>query len=297
MIEPDFLSVAELASNWKATPRQILEHGAHLRLPILFSFSGLAFEHADRWLMSHGATDEQRELEQKMALIEKWVSEIKRNAAGLTDKYSSMDRQQVVELRSKITEYVERTERLKDLLELRERDRRNCEYFGYMRLPPRAIQEVIDHGEIPFPHLAFHPGSRLKLAEADGRPYVDGAIMKLEPGTGGKWKDRLTIDDLLIPMPAIKAIEQSRKSNIPRSEIPKRPSVSATQDQAILDELRALGYDPANLPPYTPTGGARSEVRLSLLSKRKDIFTDSSFKHSWDRLKGTGKVVWIKGDK
>jgi len=291
MIEPDFLSVAELASNWKATPRQILEHGAHLRLPILFSFSGLAFEQADRWLMSHGAADEQQELQQKIELIKKWDSEIKRNAAGLTDRFSHMDRQQVVELRSKITEYVERTERLKDLLQLRERDRRSCEYFGYMRLPPRAIQEVIDQGEIPYPHLAFHPGSRLQLAEADGRPYVDGAIMTLEPGTGGKWKDRLTIDDLLIPMAAIKQLE-SKVSPPATSALSKRIPKAVEQENAALEALRSLGYEPSATPKKKQgTSGVRNEVWLTV-KDRTDLFgSQGVFNKTWERLRSNGEII------
>lgn len=293
MIEPDFLSVAELASRWKATSRQILEHGAHLRLPVLFSFSGFAFEQEDRWLMSHGAFEEENELEQKQEFIKKWISEIKRNAAGLTDRYSKMDTQQVVELRSKITEYLERTERLKDLLQLRERDRRSCEYFGYMRLPPRAIQEVIDHGEIPYPHLAFHPGSRLQLAEADGRPYVDGAIMTLEPGTGGKWKDRLTIDDLLIPLAAIKQLE-SKLPPPATTASPKRIPKAVEQEQAVLETLRSLGYEPGATPENKPgKSGAKSDAWQSL-QLRTDLFVSRGvFDRAWERLRSNGEIVYL----
>jgi hypothetical protein len=281
MIEPDFLSISELASRWEIPERQVIEHGMHQRIPMMFLFSGLAISPSQSFLTGHGATTEEREAKRLADSIASSEAHIRQNAAGKCDEFSAMNGDEVLQLRRLIRKSEEELDRLNEALWQRDALRNKCEMFGYLRLPSPAIAELQRHGEILFPNRAF---------------AVDGQLMWLEPGIE-RWKDRLSLGDLLIPMSAIKAIEESKKSDTQQPEPSKRPSVSATQDQAILDELRALGYDAENLPPYSPAGGARSEVKLSLLSKRKDLFTDSSFKHSWDRLKGAGKVVWTKGDK
>lgn len=290
MIEPDFLSVSELADRWGATQRQILEHGAHLRLPILFPFSGFAFSQIDRWLMGHGATDEQRELETKKAFVLKWAKHLKRNAAGLTDEFSRMDSDEVSRLQISISQHEERIAEIKKLLEDREVQRRNREYFGYMRLPPRAIREILDDGEIPFPYLAFHPRSRLQPKNADGRPYVDGEIMSLEPGVDGKWKARLRADDLLIPFAAIKRHENGEQ---PAEEQPPRHvSKSEAQDSAVLTAIADLGHDPLSLPPFK-SGKPWVKVEVwEALKQKTDLFVSrKTFDTAWDRLRGNGEIA------
>ena len=47
MIEPDILSVAELAARWNQTPLQIINHARSLKVPLYFQFEGLAFEERD----------------------------------------------------------------------------------------------------------------------------------------------------------------------------------------------------------------------------------------------------------
>jgi hypothetical protein len=290
MIEPDFLSVSELAARWNATPRQILEHGAHLRLPILFSFSGLAFAQIDRWLMGHGATDEQRELENRVAFVADCSKQLKRNAAGLLDEFSRMDSDEVARLRATIIKDEARIEELETLLQARDRDRRGHEYFGYMRLPPRAIREIIDDGEIPFPYLAFHPHSRLQLKTADGRPYVDGNMMSLEPGADGRWKARLRVDDLLIPFSAIKIHENNdRPTDAPA---PKHVPRSEAQDSAVLAAIAELGHDPLSLPPFK-SGKPWVKAKVwETLKLRPDLFVSKkTFDTAWERLRSNGDIV------
>jgi hypothetical protein len=290
MIEPDFLSVSELAARWNATPRQILEHGAHLRLPILFPFSGFAFAQIDRWLMGHGAADEQRELETRAASVIHWSKQLQRNAAGQTDEFSRMDSDEVARLREAINKEESRIEELEALLRARDRDRRGHEYFGYMRLPPRTIREILDDGEIPFPYLAFHPHSQLQLKTADGRPYVDGNMMSLEPGADGRWKARLRVDDLLIPFSAIKLHEDNdRPADAPA---PRHVSRSEAQDSAVLAAIAELGHNPLSLPPFK-SGKPWVKAKVwETLKLRADLFVSKkTFDTAWERLRSNGEIA------
>lgn len=45
IIEPITLTLAELASRWNKTTRQVLELG----LPMYFYFDGLVFDFGDKW--------------------------------------------------------------------------------------------------------------------------------------------------------------------------------------------------------------------------------------------------------
>ncbi|MDV7212926.1 hypothetical protein [Azotobacter beijerinckii] len=68
-------------------------------------------------------------------------------------------------------------------------------------------------------------------------------------------------------------------------------SKACRQDQAVIEMLRQLGYEPKDLPER-PAGrkGAKTDV-WSELSNRKDLFTERSFSKTWDRLRASGDIV------
>lgn len=288
MIDPDFLSVPQLADRWEQEAWQIIDHGLALRLPILFRFDGLAFDFSDRWHTSTGAHMEQQELAQKAEWISSCEALIKRNAAGLTDRFDRLDSNDVVQLRGKINEAKEKVEQLTELLEKRERERHKSTYNGFMRALPRTLQDVQQTGETVFPYLAMHPQSPVYLAESEGNQHIDGRIMSLEPGISGTWKQRLALDDLLIPMQIIKALEATQQGETESKQLPK----AQRQEQALVAELRKLGYDPVKLPQPTRIGGAKAKVKKQLLESRKDLFTQSSFSKTWESLKSSGDVAY-----
>jgi hypothetical protein len=276
MIEPHFLSIQELASRWGATERQILEHGSHFLIPMCFLFNGLAFQQADRWLMGHGANDEESELATKKACIAEWENHLRRNAVGLTDQFSRLDEQQVSDLRKTITEYEQRIAALTDLLDDRLLKRRDKTVFGYLRLPPRIIVDIQQQTTIPFPHLALNQA---------------GELLTLEPAIIGKWKSTLSASDLLIPLADIKALEAQQKAD-GDSEEQRQVSKARLQELAIIREIRDLGYEPTALPPMkTGKPWVKKEV-WSRLERRVDLFISrKTFESAWERLRGSDEIA------
>lgn len=300
MIEPTFLSVPELAKRWSASSRQVLEHGISRALPILFAFEGLAFDQADRWLMSHGSHDEAMELEAKTKLVASSEAHLRRNAAGNVDEFSRMDQDEVIALRQSINADKDRIRELSDYLERRDIARLDYQFMGYMRAPPRVLWELMQNEDTPFPHLAFHPLSDVHLVNIDGRPVWEGRMMTLEPDITGAWKGRLRVSDLLIPWASAKALEAAQKSF--QAEADSSLSTSSNdstkpvprmkaQTAAILAEIARLGHDPKALPARSPgKSGVRAEVSKAM-TKRPDLFSASSFKKAWEELRASGEIA------
>lgn len=296
MIEPTFLSVPELAERWGASSRQILEHGINRALPILFAFEGLAFDQADRWLMSHGAHDEAMELEAKTKSVESSEAHLRRNAAGNVDEFTRLSQEEVVALRQATNANQDRIRELSDLLERRDRTRLDYRFMGYMRAPPRVLWELMQNEETPFPHLAFHPLSDVHLVSIDGRTVWEGRMMTLEPDITGAWKGRLRISDLLIPWASVKALEAAQKSIKEEAlttdkDATKPVSRMKAQTAAILAEIARLGHDPKALPARSPgKSGVRAEVSKAM-SERPDLFSTNSFKKAWEELRALGELA------
>jgi hypothetical protein len=68
----------------------------------------------------------------------------------------------------------------------------------------------------------------------------------------------------------------------------KPVSRSVAQDKAILAKLSELGFDPMNLPPYSPGRAslAKQEVKKAL------HFSDAVFDKTWLRLKTSGQISY-----
>lgn len=67
-------------------------------------------------------------------------------------------------------------------------------------------------------------------------------------------------------------------------------SVTMERDAAILDWIRAIGYDPLNIPPYiNGFAGIKKECRDGFCSKYK--ISEKTFNTAWDRLRSDRKIM------
>jgi len=282
MMENDFLNIQELATHWGVTARQIIEHGMHNRLRFQFLFSGLAISPSNAWLTDHGGSPDITELDRLEKSALESEAHIRRNAAGKCDEFSSMDDDAVVRLREFINKENARAAELRERLEERDEKRKRCEVYGYLRLPPKMIADLQQYGDMLFPHRAF--------AE-------DGQLMWLEPGAG-RWKERLKLDDLLIPMADIKAIEARQAqadagtATDQHGELPKPAQRQRTQEAAILATIQKLGYDPKAIPKQQPgKKWVPSEVWAILKSDTDNFISQGVFDKAWQRLKKSEEIM------
>lgn len=226
MLEPTFLSVAELADRWKQTERQILEHGASLRLPLYFMFDGVAIPIGDQWHLSHGheyqdALRERESLEQSISLAR---GELARNAAILRghsepSPYENMplSPERISALVARIEAEEAKLEAITLRLEQRERERQQSTYYGYLRALPGAIGDILQGKPVAVMY-AHHPERGIVAVE--GRPVT------LAPA------------DLLASLTEVKAIE-SGQTQKQRKAPPKHSETKSWQEQArqIANEL------------------------------------------------------------
>lgn len=293
MIEPIYLSVAELAERWKQTPRQIVELGLNMRFPMFFMFDGLVFDVSNEWLRDSGASLKHQELEHLAGLIKDNETHIRRNAAGLTDDFSKMDSDQVVSLCRLIDIQKQKVEEIKQALENRESQRLKHHYRGPVRAVYDTLWQIQTNKETAFPYKALRPNAPYFLWDRDGNAQWDGWMVALEPGLSSRWKDRLYIDDLLVLTAHIEALEEIRESQSKEDPESQEKPVQrqSLQEQIIIETIECLGYTPTALPPFRQ--GSKSWVKSEvwqLLKKRPDMFTGSSFKHAWDRLRANRKI-------
>lgn len=279
MIEPLFLSISELAERWRdrgVTTRQIFEHGVHQRLAFYFLFDGLAIPQSDTWLTTHGASQERRRLQWIVEWIASAEAEVRKFYAGDVGEFSPGE-QEIIALKKTISKNRAEGLDLEQKLEEWETGRARMNVYGYLVLLPRMIADIQASGDIKFPHRALSK---------------TGQLVWLEEGASGRWADRLKADDLLILFEDVKAFESPR-------EPPAEPAAQdetylqkvERQQMALLAELKGLGYDPKSLPHYNSGGTAKKQVTAILL-KRTDLFSASSFKHTWDALLASGEVAW-----
>lgn len=226
MLEPTFLSVAELADRWKQTERQILEHGASLRLPLYFLFDGVAIPIGDQWHLSHGheyqdALRERESLEQSISLAR---GELARNAAILRghsepSPYENMplSTERISALVARIEAEEAKLEAITLRLEQRERERQQSTYYGYLRALPGAIGDILQGKPVAVMY-AHHPERGIVAVE--GRPVT------------------LAPPDLLASLTEVKAIE-SGQTQKQRKAPPKHSETKSWQEQArqIANEL------------------------------------------------------------
>lgn len=275
MLEPNFLSVPELADRWQQTERQVLEHGALSRLPLYFLFDGLMFDSGDQWLKSTGVEyiEAQREHDRLRDTVTTLTRTLERHAAVKRGQikpsefeHLPMQSDEVGQYRSQIDTYSERIDALTLRLEQRERERRKSTYYGYLRALPGAIGDILQGKPVAVMY-AHHPERGMVAVE--GRPVT------------------LTPADLLASMAEVKAVEGEV---VEPHSLPTPKRTEARKD-AILDGLRALGYNPAKLPKRE---SGKSWVKAHFWKEygAKGLFTgESAFNKAWDSLRATGEIA------
>ena len=212
MIEPDILTIGELAARWQQTPLQIVNHAQALRVPLYFPFEGLVFEVNDLWHRGTGDYEQTREIEILSACITQDESRIKRSARGDVSEWEgSLSIDDGQKLRADIDANKRKRTALIELLEQRCIERNRCECRGYLRAAPSTLWDIATTGAAPFPRKAFHPHTPVHVAKLPDRnaQVWEGRMVALEPGPGCDRykKDTLTTDDLCAFMVEVKAIE------------------------------------------------------------------------------------------
>lgn len=288
MIEPTIISVPDLAERWEQSPHQILDHAMQLKLPILFLFDGLAIEIDNRWLLGHGAFDEEKEFDRTKELVKDWKARIALNTQGAPDEFERLSRDDLRKLRLSIEEKQERIEELDILLRDRERQRLDKEYRGYIRALPETLHQLSSASDVSFPSLGVDPACPIKLAKFEGRMVWDGRILRLEPGTA-RWKPTLSRDDLVVPMDVVKQLEAPQDD----PDAPERYlNKSQTQEKVIIEKLVDMGYEPKAIPKEkTGCATVKSEIRKMLMESHYGLFNGKKFEKAWERLRANGEIA------
>ncbi|BDT72255.1 hypothetical protein os4_17920 [Comamonadaceae bacterium OS-4] len=246
MIEPDILTVGELATRWQQTPLQIIKHAQALKVPLYFAFEGLVFDVNDRWHRGSGDYEQAREIEVLSASITRGESHIRRSARADVSKWEDrLSSDDIRKLRTEIEADKHKRTALIESLEQRCIERNRCEYRGYLRAAPSTLWDIATAGAAQFPHKAFHPHSPIHVATLPDRSAQiwDGRMVALEPrpGCDRYKKDTLATDDLCAFMVEIKAIEahQATKQNTaPERGTTKQASALLKQAEQWISKAR-----------------------------------------------------------
>ncbi|MEC9483447.1 MAG: hypothetical protein UMU75_09040 [Halomonas sp.] len=71
----------------------------------------------------------------------------------------------------------------------------------------------------------------------------------------------------------------------------KYSTKASLQSDAIIEKLHEMGYEPTEIPKAeTGKRGVRADVKDELLSKCRDLFTEKTFKTSWQQLRNEGLI-------
>jgi hypothetical protein len=204
MIEPLTLTVAELATRWNQTARQVLEHG----LPMYFYFDGLVFDFSDKWHRANGDAKEAQDLEAHTARLSMLEIDLerqslhKRGLLKLTQWEEALSDDELHGYWAEADRLAKQIAHLTALLKERADERQNRVRNGLLRAAPRTLQEIAQHGKTKFPHFAYMPHS----PNSDGKGAIpDGAVVALEDGFPLKeWLDEA---DVVVSMLDIKVAE------------------------------------------------------------------------------------------
>lgn len=182
MTEPISLSLPELAARWHLTEREVLERAAQRALPLYFYFDGLVFDFGDKWQRAGGDAEALRERaadQERLEKVELTLARQARHRVGwlklspwehsFDDAEMAQHQAEALRLQASINAT---TRRLDERGEGRQRSVRN----GLLRLAPRTIKALAEHGEITFPAYAYLPPSAAEAATGKA------AVVALEEG-------------------------------------------------------------------------------------------------------------------
>jgi hypothetical protein len=169
--------------------------------------------------------------------------------------------------------------------------------FGGSKLQEFNKYENSISGLQEFLQFLYDSGEK-ELAEK-GTKYHDWIMTAIEEGIlrphNGKFRGKALIDlfqnYLYYPEQSPKFVKLPPQT-FPLLSKPSNPSKLILQEEAILEELSRLGFDPLNLPPNAPgKSGVKSKVRFNL--KSNSLFSGPTvYKHAWDRLMDDCKIIY-----
>ncbi|HEX8403975.1 MAG TPA: hypothetical protein VF670_05115 [Duganella sp.] len=210
-IEPLTLTLAELATRWNMTTKQVLAYAPAHSMPMYFYFDGLVFNFGDKWHRANGDASVAQDLDshqtraaaieidlQRQTLHKRGLLKLTQWEEALTDEELSHQQLESDRLTEEIV-------RLTTLLKQRGDERQNHVRNGLLRAAPRTLSEIAEHGKTRFPQFAFmpHAPNGTDAAEKVGA----GAVIAMEDGF--PLKELLTEDDLVISMLDIKIAEEA----------------------------------------------------------------------------------------
>ncbi|MYN19669.1 hypothetical protein GTP81_23275 [Rugamonas sp. FT107W] len=206
IIEPITLTLAELASRWNQTSRQVLEQG----LPMYFYFDGLVFDFGDKWHRANGDVQEQQALEAHQTRLSTVDLDLQRQALHkrgllkLTQWEDALGDEAMRNLQAESDRLHKEIARLTALLKERNEERQHHVRNGLLRAAPRTLRDIAQHGQSKFPQFAFMPNS-----PAGNEKIAAGAVVALEDGFPVKLM--LTEVDLVIAMLDVRTAEAAEK--------------------------------------------------------------------------------------
>ena len=206
IIEPITLTLAEVASRWNKTARQVLEQG----LPMYFYFDGLVFDFGDKWHRANGDVKERQDLEAHQMRLSTVDLDLqrqglhKRGLLKLTQWEEALSDEDLRNLQAESDRLNKEISRLSALLKERGEERQRHVRNGLLRAAPRTLRDIAQHGQSKFPQFAFMPNS----PSADEK-ISDGAVVALEDGF--PVKALLTEADLVVAMLDVRSAETANK--------------------------------------------------------------------------------------
>lgn len=86
--------------------------------------------------------------------------------------------------------------------------------------------------------------------------------------------------------------ERTENLRLAVENIVSRPEM---RKQLIIKEIKAMGFDPLNLPKrQNGKAGIRAKIKKTLLNSSANLFTESTFNSSWQELRDDEKLQEIK---
>ncbi len=214
-IEPLTLTLAELATRWTMTAKEVLEYAPAHGLPMYFYFDGLVFNFGDKWHRANGDASVAQDLDShqsRAAAIEIDLQRQtlhKRGLLKLTQWEEALSDEALGQQQAEADRLTEEIVRLTALLKQRGEARQHHVRNGLLRAAPRTLSEIAEHGKTRFPQFAFMPHTPPGGDVVEKVPA--GAVIAMEDGF--PLKELLTGDDLVISMLDIKVAEELRRAD------------------------------------------------------------------------------------
>lgn len=185
--------------------------------------------------------------------------------------------------------------------------KRACDILSQERAKPRdiawawAFLSSLERGE-PFgmdekSYRAIHDVRQWILAQ--GFASTDSVGMPVTPPKGVSVSGTGDIENrMLVRLSDVRSKAKAQGLALPENQgvqikAPKAIPRAPVQDEAILQIISELGYDPLNLPPFRRGDrfeSVKQQIRTEAL-KNRTLFSENSFKKAWERLSNDKRIL------